>query len=74
MVGAGMREPQRTPTHGVTPACCRTTNAHHTSYARLRYAHQPSAPSMAQRAWMTSTVRKRLKVSGSADRPEVSQP
>ena len=34
----------------------------------------PRAPSMAQRAWMTSMVRYRSKVSGSAERPAESQP
>ncbi len=33
---------------------------------------QPRAPSMAQRAWMTSMVLYLLKVSGSAEKPAVS--
>ena len=34
----------------------------------------PRAPSMAQRAWMTSISRYRANVSGSVDRPAVSHP
>jgi hypothetical protein len=35
---------------------------------------QPSAPSMAQREWITSSSRFLAKVSGSAESPAVSHP
>jgi len=43
-------------------------------FASSSGVRHPRAPSMAQRAWMTSASRKRAKVSGSAERPTVSHP